>query len=92
LYPFRQGRNPNRAGIGVGIRAKNGQFQTKITSPAGVSEGVVKSKGKDKAKANLISQRAPNKKSGWPGVSVNKKGKVEIKGTEEGLLIKITND
>jgi hypothetical protein len=86
------GKNPNRAGIGVGIRAKNGQFQATIASPAGVSEGVVKSKGKDKAKANLINLGAASKKSGWPGVSVNKKGKVEIKGTEEGLLIKITND
>ena len=92
LFPYRMGTNPARKGIGVGIRHKNGQFQAIIASPAGVSQANIGSKGVGTALSSSDNLGQPSKKQAWSGVSVSKKGQVEIKETEEGLLIKITND
>jgi phosphatidate phosphatase PAH1 len=85
------GRNPNRRDIGVGIRAENGRFQAKITSPAAVFKKNKENKDIDKDLSLSNNRGAVSKESGWPGISINKRGEIEIKETQEGLLIKITN-
>lgn len=91
LWSLRSGKNPLRKGLG-GRLIINTHSQQKPGNQLNDSGAPAGAEGLAKASGLLTILEAPNKKSGWPGVSVSKKGQVEIKGTEEGILIKITND
>jgi hypothetical protein len=81
------GRNPFRAGIGVGIRAQNGQFQGKIARPAGATQAIKASSDTDKDKAASGNLEAIN-----TGIKVASKGKIEIEELNKTIVIKLTKD
>jgi len=85
LFIYRMGKNPARAGIGVGNREKNGRFYSKNTPPAVTSETKVADKRKDRGWANLINLEAPSKK-----ISVLEKGTLTITENKGKILITIT--
>jgi len=92
LYPFRQGKNPNRAGIGVGVRDKNGQFKAIFASPAGEFKENNGKKTVDKAKANLINQGAKNGGSKISKINMVKKGKIQIRESAEKIVVTLTKE
>lgn len=90
LHPFRQGRNPNRKGIGVGIRAKNGRFQAKIARLAGLSEKIASGESIDKAKTASGNLGALYEKTQLVPIKVEAYGKMQIHRVNKNIVITLS--
>jgi len=95
LFVFRMGTNPARAGIGPGWVAKVNPTSKIVDSVKDSAKDSAMNdayEGSAKDKTGSSSLGAPSKKSVWSGISVNKTGQIEVRETEEGLLIKIISN
>lgn len=89
LYPYRMGKNPARAGVGVGRRGPEGFF---LAGPTRSTGGIMQGKdsgGMDWGSATSIVPGANGKKSRTSEVEVSN-GEVRIRKTAYGLTIKLT--
>ncbi len=87
LFSFRMGKNPNRAGIGVGKRFKNGQFSSEIASSADSSGIISGSLGKDIASKDTPLKLAPSEEIPMSGT-----GAFRIERSDKELIIRLCQE